>query len=119
MAMRRRRRFVRHTQSDLLRPFGFVSPEERQRAEAFYLDLFGWTPPRAGAESGMLEEDATEDAAEDQTKTDLRDRAIDKARSRGSFLSEATVRTAVDGRASRTELQTIFDTGVAAAVPAR
>jgi len=102
--------------------FGLVTRRERQQAESFWRDLAGpplpsgptWWPPVAGSTESLAE-----DAAEDRTRVDLRNAVVQNARDKKTFLTEAAVTQAIDGRASRAELARLFDARVAACAPSR
>ncbi len=105
--------------------FGAVSREEKYQAELFFADLVGRPHARRPLLPGpRVREDIespalTEDAAEDRTIVDLRQRAIENARARKSFLPESVITRAIDDRGTRPRLRQLFDACVAAAVPHR
>lgn len=96
--------------------FGFVSEERRREADLFYGDLMGAPSNRGrGAEAESI---AAEDATEDRVRTDIRSKAVDRARTRSTFLSPSDVSTALGAGVTAATTQAL-DAAVARAAPLR
>lgn len=92
------------------------SPARRVAGPERRLDLAHLVVRPASTREG---DGRAEDVADDRARRDLREQVLDMARRRLTFVSEADARRALDRRASRAELRTLFDDAVAAAAAAR